>query len=75
VVSYDPGRGLGLVAEGVFGPGDAAPCRTYRFHCTAIADGSRRIDEGAGVVFVLVPSLGGELEGRYVTALVAAPQE
>jgi hypothetical protein len=64
VVSYDAERGLGLVAE----DGSPSGC-SHRFHCTAIADGSRMIAGGASVGFVLAPGLGGELEARYVTAL------
>ena len=42
VVSYDAERGLGLVAE------DGSPAgRSYRFHCTAIADGSSMLGQTA----------------------------
>jgi len=84
VVNYEADRGIGLVRETIGRPAgapsrlDEAPAageavgRTYRFHCTAIADGSRMIANGAAVAFVLVPGLAGELEGRHLTALHSA---
>jgi cold shock CspA family protein len=50
VAEFDEGRGLGAItsAEGV----------TYPFHCTQIADGSRRIDVGRAVRFDLLAKLG-----------------
>ena len=46
VASFDDPRGLGVVRsdEGV----------DYPFHCTAIADGSRTVDEGSSVAFRVV---------------------
>ncbi|MFM8236130.1 MAG: cold shock domain-containing protein [Actinomycetota bacterium] len=58
VVAFDDGRGLGEIA------GDDG--RTYPFHCTAIADGSRTIGVGARVEFSVVP---GHL-GRWEAAAV-----
>jgi cold shock CspA family protein len=50
VIEFDDPRGLGVVrAEGG---------ETYRFHCTAIADGSRTIAVGTAVEFELTPRLG-----------------
>jgi CspA family cold shock protein len=50
VTSFDEHQGLGVVTAG---DGTA-----YAFHCTAIADGSRTIDVGAGVHFDVVARLG-----------------
>jgi cold shock CspA family protein len=64
VAGYDAGRGLGSVTESL----DAeASSPVYSFHCTAIADGSREIDPGTKVAFVLVAGLGGALEAAGVT--------
>jgi cold shock CspA family protein len=46
VVAFDEPRGLGEV--------EAAGGERYPFHCTAIADGTRRIDAGAAVRFEVV---------------------
>ena len=54
VVSFDERVGLGTVE--VKGQG------SYLFHCTQIADGSRAIDEGTNVNFVLVARHGGVWE-------------
>jgi len=70
VASYDAGRGLGTVAAGDDGLVHVHPVHT--FHCTAIADGSRAIEVGTRVAFVLVAGLGGVLEARAVTRIVAA---
>ncbi|MGH9169623.1 MAG: hypothetical protein ACRD0Z_01920 [Acidimicrobiales bacterium] len=58
VSDYDSASGLGVVSTGA---------RSYKFHCTAIADGSRLVDTGARVAFVLAPGLGGELEAAVLT--------
>ncbi len=39
----------------------------HPFHCTAIADGSRRVAAGADVTFDLVPGRQGRWEGGSVT--------
>ncbi len=57
VVSFDPTRGLGMVDDDHDGT-------SYGFHATAIADGSRRIEVGARVVFTVTPGLGGLYEAR-----------
>lgn len=44
-------------------PGD------FPFHCTAIADGTRRIEPGSDVAFVALPSVGGAFEARFVTRI------
>ena len=59
VRSFDEDRGLGTVAED--GGGE------YPFHCTAIADGTRRIDVGVHVVFEVAPGHGGRFEARSLT--------
>jgi cold shock CspA family protein len=58
VAEFDVDRGLGTVE--VADDGAAA----LPFHCTAIADGSRRIDPGTRVTFVVVPGHLGRLEAR-----------
>lgn len=61
VTAYDADRGLGTVAsdEG----------REFSFHAVAIADGSRDIDEGTRVTFLIVAGLGGKLEARGLVKL------
>ncbi len=54
VEQYDERRGWGTVVE--------AGGRRYPFHCTAISDGTRRIDAGTGVVFVVAAGHHGQLE-------------
>ncbi len=56
VAEFDADRGLGTVA--------ADDGRTLPFHCTAIADGSRQIDPGTRVSFVVFPGHLGRLEAR-----------
>jgi cold shock CspA family protein len=72
VTAYDPVRGLGTVA-GTDQP-DGQPVSPHTFHCTAIADGSRLIEPGTRVTYVLVAGLGGALEARGVTP-IGAPGE
>ena len=59
VASFDAERGLGDVREG-----DAV----RPFHCTAIADGSRSIEVGAAVSFVVVPGPLGRWEAADIRA-------
>ena len=54
VRAFDADVGLGEIA------GDDG--RHYPFHCVAVADGSRRIDEGASVTFSVRPGLPGRWE-------------
>jgi cold shock CspA family protein len=63
VTAFDARRGLGEVAEE-----DGAP---YPFHATAIADGTRSIEVGAAVTFLVGPGQGGRYEARSV--LPSAP--
>lgn len=55
---FDPDVGLGEVV------GDDG--RGYPFHCTEIADGSRRIEAGTEVQFVVAPGHRGVREARAV---------
>lgn len=59
VASFDEHRGLGEVA------GDDG--RTYPFHCTAIADGSRTIDQGTAVRFDVVAGPRGRWEAGAIS--------
>jgi cold shock CspA family protein len=61
VSEFDEPRGLGAVRD----EGGHA----YRFHCTAISDGSRSIEVGARVSFVVRPGHLGLLEARELTKL------
>jgi cold shock CspA family protein len=63
VTAFDADRGLGEVT----GEDGARYC----FHCVAVADGSRRIEEGRAVSFAVVPGHLGRLEARGVAALDA----
>lgn len=56
VTSFDARRGLGTVTDDDAGE--------FSFHATAVADGSRRIDEGTAVIFAVVPGNGGRYEAR-----------
>ena len=60
VSRFDAARGLGEIHAGE---------ADYAFQCTAISDGTRQIDEGAAVAFVLLPRPGGALEAGEVTKL------
>jgi cold shock CspA family protein len=59
VETFDAAVGLGVVAAGT---------RRYRFHCTAIADGTREIDPGTTVLFRRVAGHGGEIEAIDLVA-------
>jgi CspA family cold shock protein len=50
VTAFDDTRGLGTIT--------ADDGRTFAFHCTQIADGSRSIEVGRAVQFDLAPKLG-----------------
>ena len=56
VASFDQARGLGTVTN------DAG--EAFDFHATAIADGSRTIDVGTDVAFVVAPGHRGRDEAR-----------
>jgi cold shock CspA family protein len=62
VTAFDAERGLGEVTDG--------SGRCHGFHATAVADGSRHIEVGTRVAFVLVAGHRGQLEARH---LVPAP--
>ena len=59
VASFDFERGLGVVVD--------ERRRELRFHCTAIADGSRSIHPGTTVVFAVRPGHLGRMEAWDVT--------
>jgi cold shock CspA family protein len=59
VAEFDPDAGYGTLAD----DGGAR----WWFHCTAIADGSRRIAAGTPVRFGLVPGRQGRYEGVDVS--------
>jgi cold shock CspA family protein len=67
VAEFDEQRGLGSIE---YGPGQVIP-----FHCTAITDGTRRIEAGAVVSFRIAAGRLGRLEARSVRPLpgVVAP--
>ena len=58
VAAFDDAKGIGTVR------GDDG--RDYFFHCTAIADRSRTIDEGTEVVFDVVPGHQGRWEAARI---------
>jgi hypothetical protein len=58
VVAFDERRGLGEIA--------ASDGARYRFHCTAIADGTRSIPIRAAVVFTPVPGPTGSFEAGAI---------
>jgi cold shock CspA family protein len=60
VTSFDEARGLGVVR---------AEAGEWPFHCTAIADGSRRITEGTTVTFRIVAGQLGRWEATELTPL------
>lgn len=58
VVDFDAERGLGTVRD--------ASGATAMFHCTAIGDGTRRVDPGTAVAFVVGPAGPGRWEAIEV---------
>jgi cold shock CspA family protein len=60
VDEFDEPRGLGTVL------GDDG--RRYPFHCTAVTDGSRRIDVGTRVTFILGAGHRGRIEARQIVS-------
>ena len=54
VTSFDDPRGIGTVTT--------EDGRLLPFHCTAVADGSRRVVEGAAVLVEVGPGLPGRWE-------------
>ncbi len=61
VLSYDKGRGLGVVVQ--------EGGTTYDFHATAIADGTRMIEVDTEVCFVVVPGHRGRDEARSLVTV------
>ena len=61
VTQFDERRGLGEIT--------AADGSVYPFHCVAIADQTRAIDEGASVDFEVVAGHAGRWEAAAVTKL------
>lgn len=60
VSSFDDDRGLGEI--------EADDGQRFAFHCTAIADGTRTIDEGAHVRFDVVAGRLGRWEAAHVSS-------
>ena len=58
--SDDEGIGIVVGSDGAL----------HRFHCTAIADGSRRIEPGTDVSFVLVAGHLGRFEARDLVPIL-----
>ncbi len=65
VARFDDAAGLGTVVD--------EQGREFAFHCTAIADGTRQIDQGAAVCFTLAALGAGQVEARELTARSARP--
>lgn len=65
VSAFDDERGLGLIT--------ADDGREVAFHCTAIAGGSRHVDLGARVAFLVATAVGGCREAVAVTPLALSP--
>jgi cold shock CspA family protein len=63
VASFDARRGLGTVED------DKGAA--FDFHATAIADGTRRIDVGAAVAFIVAPAHRGRYEARVLVTVPA----
>jgi hypothetical protein len=59
VTQFEEVRGRGVVT--------ADDGRTFEFHATRIADGTRRIPVGVAVTFVTVPALRGRYEAADIT--------
>jgi CspA family cold shock protein len=59
VTAFDEHRGLGTVT--------ADDGRTFSFHCTRIADGTRTIATGTAVTFDVVPGHLGRYEATAIT--------
>jgi cold shock CspA family protein len=64
VTSFDPTRGLGVVADDA---GDVLD-----FHATAISDGSRTIEVGTEVSFSVAPSHRGRYEAWSLVPITAS---
>jgi cold shock CspA family protein len=58
VSEFDDAAGYGTVTD--------SSGRSWFFHCTAVADGTRTIDDGATVAFEVVPGRMGRWEAADV---------
>jgi cold shock CspA family protein len=58
VASFDVDAGIGVIET----PGGA----TLSFHCSSVFDGSRWIDPGTEVRFLVIPGQLGQLEARDI---------
>ena len=65
VTSFDARRGLGTVTD--------LEGADFDFHATAIADGSRAVDVGTEVTFVVTPGHRGRYEARALTPVGPPP--
>jgi cold shock CspA family protein len=61
VTDFDEARGLGVVR--------AQDGTSFPFHCTALADGTRRVNPGTAVVFSVEAGHRGRYEARAVTTI------
>ena len=61
MVAFDPDRGLGTVRDD--GGSELA------FHCTALADGTRSVEVGTRVVYVIAAGHRGLVEARGLATL------
>ena len=61
ITAFDARRGWGKVTD--------SSGSEFEFHATAIADGSRLIDVGTEVAFLVSPRHRGRYEARALTAL------
>lgn len=61
VSAFDEARGLGTVSDD--------DGRTWPFHCTAVADGTRTVAVGERVAFCVGPGHLGRMEAAQVTKL------
>jgi cold shock CspA family protein len=58
VAAFDSPRGLGTIR--------AADGTEHPFHCTALLDGTREVEEGAAVTFELRPAPMGRYEATRI---------
>lgn len=65
VVAFDEHRGRGEI--------EASDGTHYPFHCTAVADGTRTIDEGVSVTFAVNPGPLGRWEAVEIEKGSPAP--
>lgn len=65
VATFDEHRGRGEI--------EASDGTRYPFHCTAVADGTRTIDEGTSVTFSVAPGPLGRWEAAEIEKGSPAP--